>query len=187
MIRMIVATKAQKVSQKNNTPQVPYITITKDCNEKAIMFSLKGGARDVVQGGKNLLPLLDKLSTMDVPHQLVWPSARSSDKHHAYEATVKKAKEVAAGALALRSSDMTSKDLEYMLSRGNVESLKAYRARIMDLKKEMKEDIKSAKELLNEATMYSRSQGAESQEGEFATTSDEELKEMYLKSLEGGE
>jgi len=53
MIRMIVATKAQKVSQKSNTPQVPYITITKDCNEKAIMFSLKGGARDIVQGGKN--------------------------------------------------------------------------------------------------------------------------------------
>ena len=53
MIKMIVATKAQKVSQKSNTPQVPYITITKDCNEKAIMFSLKGGSRDIVQGGKN--------------------------------------------------------------------------------------------------------------------------------------
>ena len=52
MIKMIVATKAQKVSQKSNTPQVPYIAITKDCNEKAIMFSLKGGSRDIVQGGK---------------------------------------------------------------------------------------------------------------------------------------
>ena len=53
MFKMIIATKAQKVSQKSNTPQVPYIAITKDCNEKAIMFSLKGGARDMVQGSKN--------------------------------------------------------------------------------------------------------------------------------------
>lgn len=54
MFQLIMATKAQKVTSKNNTPAKPYVSITKDCTKKAIMFSLKGGARDIVQNNKEI-------------------------------------------------------------------------------------------------------------------------------------
>ena len=53
MFNFIEATKSQKVSQKTNTPSVPYIVIGKDgASATAIQFFPKGGARDLLQGTK---------------------------------------------------------------------------------------------------------------------------------------
>lgn len=55
-INFISATKSQKVSQKKDTPQTPYVLIGKDnASETAIMFSLKGGSREIIQQDKKSL------------------------------------------------------------------------------------------------------------------------------------
>jgi hypothetical protein len=55
-LQFVSATKGQKVSQKKDTPQTPYVLIGKDnASETAIMMSLKGGAREIVQGDKKSL------------------------------------------------------------------------------------------------------------------------------------
>ena len=53
MLNIIIATKAQKIAQKTNTPSTPYVEIKKDgASATAIQWFLKGGARDIVQQGK---------------------------------------------------------------------------------------------------------------------------------------